>query len=134
MAAGNGVVEKAGWFGSFGRYVRLRHPGAYETAYAHMSRFASGIADGTRVRQGQIIGYVGTSGRSTGPHLHYEVLAGASQINPMDVKLPTGTVLSANDLATFRDHVARVNGVLEAWGQAPALVAQGEVFHAKLLP
>jgi murein DD-endopeptidase MepM/ murein hydrolase activator NlpD len=134
MAAGNGTIKYARWFGTFGNYVRLKHTGNYETAYAHMSRFAPGIREGSRVRQGQIIGYVGTTGRSTGPHLHYEVLSHELQINPMDVKIPTGTVLAGADLEAFKAHVAKVQGVLETWGKAPALVAQGEILRAKLLP
>ena len=134
MAAGSGTIKFARWFGSYGNYVRIAHVNKYETAYAHMSRFAPGIREGTRVRQGQVIGYVGTTGRSTGAHLHYEVMANASQINPMDVRLPTGTTLAGTDLPAFKAHVARVNGILDNWGQAPALVAQGEILRAKLLP
>lgn len=122
MAAGNGVIETASWFGGYGRYVRVRHVNAYSTAYAHLSRFARGVKPGARVRQGQVIGYVGTSGRSTGPHLHYEVLVKARQINPMGVKLPTGRTLSGHDLAAFQENVARIAALLEA----PALVAQSE--------
>lgn len=134
MAAGNGTIKFARWFGTFGNYVRLKHANSYETAYAHMSRFAPGIREGSRVRQGQVIGYVGTTGRSTGPHLHYEVLAHEAQINPMDVRLPTGTALAGTDLDVFKQHVQKVNGVLASWGSEPALVAQGEILRAKLLP
>jgi murein DD-endopeptidase MepM/ murein hydrolase activator NlpD len=123
MAAGNGVIDKASWFGGYGRYVRVRHVNAYSTAYAHLSRYARGIKPGARVRQGQVIGYVGTSGRSTGPHLHYEVLVKAKQINPMGVKLPTGRTLKGQDLAAFQQNIARVTALLDA--PAPALVAQG---------
>ena len=114
--------------------MRLKHGGIYETAYAHMSRIAPGIREGMRVRQGQVIGYVGTTGRSTGPHLHYEVLSHDSQINPMDVKLPTGTTLAGADLGSFKVHVEQVRAVLDNWGKAPALVAQGEILRSKLLP
>ena len=134
MAAGNGIVRKARWFGSFGKYVRIAHANGYETAYAHLSRIAPGVREGSRVRQGQIIGHVGSTGRSTGPHLHYEVMARSRQINPMDVKLPTGTTLGGAELAAFRVHVARVNAVLDKWGETPALVAQGEIPRAKLSP
>jgi murein DD-endopeptidase MepM/ murein hydrolase activator NlpD len=134
MAAGNGVVRKARWFGSFGKYVRIEHGNGYETAYAHLSRISSGVREGARVRQGQIIGHVGTTGRSTGPHLHYEVMVGKRQINPMDVRLPTGTTLAGAELAAFRSDVARVNAVLDKWGETPALVAQGEILRAKLSP
>jgi murein DD-endopeptidase MepM/ murein hydrolase activator NlpD len=126
MAAGNGVVEKASWFGGYGQYVRLRHVNSYSTGYAHLSRFARGVAPGARVRQGQVIGYVGTTGRSTGPHLHYEVLINARQINPMGVKLPTGRTLGGQDLAAFQENVARIATLL----QEPALVAQSELVPA----
>jgi len=101
-AAGNGSVEMAAWVEGYGRYVRIRHTGDYGTAYAHMSGFGPGIHPGVRVRQGQIIGYVGTTGNSTGPHLHYEVLRDGSQINPMGLKLPSGQKLARGDLAKFQ--------------------------------
>ena len=100
-AAGDGVIEKAGWNGGYGRYIRLRHNDTYKTAYAHLSKIASGIAPGKRIRQGQVIGYVGSSGRSTGPHLHYEVMLNGNQVNPLSVKLPAGEKLKGSDLANF---------------------------------
>jgi murein DD-endopeptidase MepM/ murein hydrolase activator NlpD len=124
MAAGHGVIEKAAWYGGYGRYVRLKHANSYSTAYAHLSRFARGIRPGVRVRQGQVIGYVGSTGRSTGPHLHYEVMVKAKQINPMGVKLPTGRNLKGRDLAAFKGEVARITALLAA-PEGPALVAQG---------
>ena len=102
QAAGDGIVEMKGWFGGYGNYVRIRHNGEYATAYAHLSRFAPGVGEGTRVRQGQIIGYVGSTGRSTGPHLHYEVLRRGAQVNPMGVKFPTGRRLDGVDLLQFK--------------------------------
>jgi murein DD-endopeptidase MepM/ murein hydrolase activator NlpD len=134
MAAGNGTIRMARWNGSFGKYVRIAHANGYETAYAHLSRIAPGVREGARVRQGQVIGRVGTTGRSTGPHLHYEVMVRNRQINPMDVKLPTGTTLAGAELAAFKAMVARVNLVLDKWGETPAVVAQGEILRAKLLP
>ena len=101
QAAGDGTVAFAGTKGAYGNYVQVRHTGQYSTAYAHMSRFASGLKPGQRVRQGQIIGYVGSTGRSTGPHLHYEVMVNGTQINPLSVKLPTGRKLDGRDLQTF---------------------------------
>ena len=124
MAAGNGVDEKAEWYGGYGRYIQLKHVNSYATAYAHLSRFARGIRSGARVRQGQIIGYVGTTGRSTGPHLHYEVMVKAKQINPMGVKLPTGRTLGGQNLATFQDNMQRVAALLQTVPAAPSLVAQ----------
>lgn len=133
MAAGNGTVDMAGWHGGYGRYVRLRHANSYRTAYAHLSRFARGISRGTRVRQGQIIGYVGSSGRSTGPHLHYEVLVNTKQINPMGVKLPTGRHLAGKDLAAFQSEVARVAELLNTLPSTPSLVAGGALLETQAL-
>ncbi|WP_373090167.1 M23 family metallopeptidase, partial [Sneathiella sp.] len=101
MAAGNGVIERASRYGSFGNYVLIRHNNEYETAYAHMKKFAKGIHKGSHVKQGQIIGYVGTTGRSTGPHLHYEVHKNNRQINPLSVKLPAGRKLTGKMLTAF---------------------------------
>ncbi len=101
LAAGDGAVVRAGPFSSFGNYVRIRHANGYETAYAHMSRFAAGIRAGTRVRQGQVIGYVGTTGRSTGPHLHYEVLLRGRQMNPMTLRVANGRNLEGRALELF---------------------------------
>ena len=88
FAAGSGTIVKLGWFGAFGRYVRIRHGSVYETAYAHMSRFRRGLRVGSRVKQGETIGYVGRSGRTTGPHLHYEVIRNGRHVDPMKIALP----------------------------------------------
>ncbi|MEN0653753.1 MULTISPECIES: M23 family metallopeptidase [Hyphobacterium] len=136
-AAGNGVVIRANRFGTFGNYVRIRHSNGYETAYAHLNGFASGVTAGTRVRQGQTIGYVGTTGRSTGPHLHYEVLLNNEQVNPMSLDLPTGRTLEASELPAFQAERDRIIAIRDAatdaasTPQVPAarLVAQGEVTH-----
>jgi len=109
LAAGDGVVVRAGPFSSYGNYVRLRHGDGYETSYAHMSRFARGIRAGARVRQGQVIGYVGTTGRSTGPHLHYEVMRRGQQINPMSLRVPSGRNLAGRDLELFMTERARID-------------------------
>lgn len=103
MAAGDGVIEKRDTNGGYGNYIRIRHQSDYATAYAHMSRFADGIAVGKRVRQGQIIGYVGSTGRATGPHLHFEVLKSAAQVNPITVKFPATAKLEGAALAKFRE-------------------------------
>src|SRR3546814_13710400 len=102
MAAGDGVVEMAERHVGYGNYVRIRHNGEIKTAYAHTSRFAKGVRAGSRVKQGQIVAYVGTTGRSTGPHLHYEVLLNGRQVNPLSVELPTGEQLLRKDLAKLR--------------------------------
>ena len=101
LAAGNGVIEAIGYNGAYGNYIRIRHNSTYKTAYAHMSRFAQGLVNGSRVRQGQTIGFVGSTGRSTGPHLHYEVLVNNVQINPLDVRLPAGEILTGDELERF---------------------------------
>lgn len=109
MAAGDGVVESIGRNGGYGLYIRLRHNGTYKTAYAHMSKFRGGLKRGSRVKQGQIIGFIGTTGRSTGPHLHYEVHKDGRQVNPRSIKLPTGIKLSGKQLAAFEAHRDRLD-------------------------
>lgn len=103
-AAGDGVIDYIGTKGSYGRYIRIRHNGEYSTAYAHMRGYRRGLKKNSRVTQGQIIGYVGTSGRSTGPHLHYEVLKNGKQVNPLSIKLPTGIKLAGANLKAFLAH------------------------------
>jgi len=103
MAAGDGVVEKAGAEGGYGNLVLLRHNATYETAYAHMSRFAAGVRPGAHVRQGQVIGYVGATGLATGPHLHYEVRIKREQVNPLSIKMMPGPKLASRELRAFRD-------------------------------
>lgn len=107
-AAGDGKVEYAGRFSSYGNYVRIRHNGRLKTAYAHMHRVAKGVKVGTQVRQGQVIGYVGTTGRSTGPHLHYEVMVNNKQVNPNSVDLPTGEQLAGKEMKRFKSLVSAV--------------------------
>ena len=107
-AAGDGVVEKAEWYSSFGKYVRIRHNGDLKTAYAHMHKFGKGVKSGVRVKQGQVIGYIGTTGRSTGPHLHYEVHKAGRQVNPNSLKLPTGEKLKGEDLTSYQTQRANI--------------------------
>lgn len=114
MAAGDGVVERAGPFSTYGNYVKLRHGSDYETAYAHLSRFAPGIKAGARVTQGEIIGYVGMSGRATGPHLHYEVLKDGDQVNPMGLRVANGRNLAGRDLELFQSERARIDTLRQA--------------------
>lgn len=121
MAAGAGIVERANRFGSFGNYIRIRHTNGYKTAYAHLQGFASGVRSGARVQQGQIIGYVGTTGRSTGPHLHYEVHLNGRPTNPMSLDLPTGRRLEEADLDAFTLHRDAVNEIRDS--APPALEA-----------
>ncbi|MDC0438551.1 peptidoglycan DD-metalloendopeptidase family protein [Candidatus Pelagibacter sp.] len=101
MASGNGIVKKAGWCGGGGNCVKIRHNSTYETVYAHMSKFARGIKNGVRVKQGQTIGYVGSTGKSTGPHLHYEVIVNGKKVNSQKLKLPSGKVLKGKDRKYF---------------------------------
>jgi murein DD-endopeptidase MepM/ murein hydrolase activator NlpD len=108
FAAGTGIVEEIGMKNGYGRYIRLRHAGTLGTAYAHMSRFNTGLYRGAQVNQGQVIGYVGMSGRATGPHLHFEVLANGVQVNPMSVNLPTGRTLDGKLLAQFKAGEQRI--------------------------
>ncbi len=100
-AAGDGVVEYEGWAGGYGRFIKIKHNPHMETAYGHMSRFASTSAVGEHVHQGQIIGYVGMTGDATGPHLHYEVLKDGSQVNPITVTIPVNTGLEGSELVAF---------------------------------
>jgi murein DD-endopeptidase MepM/ murein hydrolase activator NlpD len=104
-AAGDGIVEKARVWSSFGNYIRIRHNESYKTAYAHLKGFASDVKEGRRVKQGQVIGYVGTTGRSTGPHLHYEVHVNGRQVNPRSLDLPQGKSLKGKELAAFKNKV-----------------------------
>ncbi len=101
MASGDGVVKKAGWCGGGGNCVKIRHNSTYETVYAHMSKFARGIKSGVRVKQGQTIGYVGSTGKSTGPHLHYEVIVNGKKVNSQKLKLPSGKILKDKERKLF---------------------------------
>ena len=101
MASGNGIIKKAGWCGGGGNCVVIKHNSTYQTVYAHMSKFANGIRKGTRVKQGQTIGYVGSTGKSTGPHLHYEVIVNGKRINSQTLKLPSGKILKGDERKIF---------------------------------
>ena len=126
-AAGNGVIEIAGWVRGFGNYIRIKHANSYETAYGHMNGFAKGIKRGVRVHQGEVIGYVGTTGRSTGPHLHYEVHYRGKAVNPLGVKLPTGTQLAGADLKNYQ---AKRNRVMTQMASAPVLTTVAQATPA----
>ena len=109
FAAGNGIVEYVGRNGGYGKYIRIRHDGTYKTAYAHLNSYKKGIGNGVRVKQGDIIGYVGSTGRSTGPHLHYEIIVNGQQINPATLKLPSGRKLNEQQLIDFNLLVSQKN-------------------------
>ena len=109
MASGNGIIKKAGWCGGGGNCVKIKHNSTYETVYAHMSKFARGIKKGVRVKQGQTIGYVGSTGKSTGPHLHYEVIVNGKKINSQTLKLPSGKILKDNERKLFETAKIKLN-------------------------
>ena len=117
-AAGNGTVERASRYGGYGNYVRIKHANNYKTAYAHMSRYGPGVRAGKRVRQGDVIGYVGSTGASTGPHLHYEVYIKGKPVNAMRLKLPTGRKLAETPdmLAEFEARKAEIDAIRTAQG------------------
>ena len=109
MASGNGIVEKASWCGGGGNCVKIRHNSTYQTVYAHMSKFARGIKKGVRVKQGQTIGYVGSTGKSTGPHLHYEVIVNGKKVNSQKLKLPSGKILKGEIRKLFETEKIKLN-------------------------
>lgn len=125
-AGGDGVVQVAKYNGAYGNYIKIRHNSEFSTAYGHMSGFAKGIYPGKRVTQGQLIGYVGSTGRSTGPHLHYEVIQNGRRVNPRTIKASTGENLSGQNLTQFKKLVAKVNS-----DNALAFAATKEVKLAK---
>jgi len=116
FASGNGLVEKVGWEGGYGKYVRIKHNNGYETAYGHMSAFAKGLEVGKRVRQGQVIGFVGSTGMSTGAHVHYEILVNSRFVDPMRIKLPRGRSLDGPLMAGFEKERDRVDGMMNNRG------------------
>jgi murein DD-endopeptidase MepM/ murein hydrolase activator NlpD len=112
MAAGSGVVEEARWKGENGNYTRIRHANGYSTTYAHQSRFAPGITEGAKVRQGQVIGFIGSTGLSTGPHLHYEILVNNRQVDPMAIQVPQERRLTGKMLAEFQKERSRIDDLM----------------------
>jgi murein DD-endopeptidase MepM/ murein hydrolase activator NlpD len=120
-SSGNGTVDKVGWESGYGKYVRVRHANGYETAYGHMTAFARGIDPGVRVRQGQIIGFVGSTGLSTGAHLHYEIMVNGRFVDPMRIKLPRGRVLEGPVLTDFDQERTRLDSMMT---RPPSRVAE----------
>ena len=114
FASGNGIVEKAEWEGGYGKYIKLKHNNGYETAYGHMSAFAKGIEPGKHVRQGQVIGFVGSTGQSTGAHVHYEILVNGRFVDPMRVRLPRGRSLDGPLMASFEKERARIDALMNS--------------------
>ena len=119
-AAGSGTISFMGWANGYGNFVVLNHGNGYATAYGHLSRFARGVHPGTHVRQGQVIGFVGSTGLSTGSHLHYEILVNGRFVDPMRIKLPRGRVLEGALLANFDKERERLDGIM---ARKPARVA-----------
>ncbi len=109
MASGDGIVKKAGWCGGGGNCVKIKHNSTYQTVYAHMSKFARGIKPGVRVKQGQIIGFVGSTGKSTGPHLHYEVIVNGKKVNSQKLKLPSGKILKGKERKLFETKKIKID-------------------------
>ena len=109
MASGSGVIKKAGWCGGGGNCIVIKHNSTYQTIYAHMSKFANGIRSGVRVKQGQTIGYVGSTGKSTGPHLHYEVLINGKKVNSQTLRLPSGKILKGENRKLFETKKIKLN-------------------------
>ncbi|MBA8900338.1 M23 family metallopeptidase [Phyllobacterium sp. P30BS-XVII] len=126
IAAGNGTVERAGWTNGYGNQTVLRHSNGYESSYSHQNAIASGVTPGARVRQGQVIGYLGSTGLSTGPHLHYEVIVNGSKVDPMRIRLPGGRALDGDDLVAFKRERERIDQLLkEDNNTAPKMAASG---------
>ena len=109
MASGDGIIKKAGWCGGGGNCVKIKHNSTYQTVYAHMSKFARGIKPGVRVKQGQTIGYVGSTGKSTGPHLHYEVIVNGKKVNSQKLKLPSGKTLKGKERKLFETNKIKID-------------------------
>ncbi|HEX2281897.1 MAG TPA: M23 family metallopeptidase, partial [Thermomicrobiales bacterium] len=117
LATGNGVVEKAGWSGGYGRQTIIRHPNGYQTSYNHQNSIARGVVPGAKVRQGQVIGHVGSTGLSTGAHLHYELMVNGAKVDPMRVRLPVGKVLKGAELEAFNRERERIDILLADEGE-----------------
>ena len=112
LASGNGRLITRKWSSGYGKFIQIQHTNGYATGYAHMTRFEPGLEVGDYVHQGQIIGYVGSTGLSTGPHLHYEVTVNGRHVDPMRIRLPRGRTLSGDMLASFTQERERINDLL----------------------
>ncbi|MFW6334455.1 MAG: M23 family metallopeptidase, partial [Desulfosalsimonas sp.] len=130
MAAGDGVVEYAGRNGSYGHYIRIRHPNSYKTIYAHLSGYADNVKSGARVEQGETIGYVGSTGRSTGPHLHYEVLQAGNSVDPSRMETKPGRSLEGKDLERFMAAKAQLEELYASLGAGTKLAAADRALQA----
>ncbi len=126
LAAGNGIIEKAGRSSGYGNLIVIKHTNGYETAYGHQSRFAPGMVPGARVHQGQVIGYVGSTGLSTGPHVHFEIRVNHQPVDPLRIRLPRGRVLQGEYLASFERERERIDALLNTGPQATQKVAAAQ--------
>jgi murein DD-endopeptidase MepM/ murein hydrolase activator NlpD len=124
LAAGDGVVLEARRWAGYGNWLRIRHTGGWDTGYGHISRYARGIHPGMRVRQGQVVAYVGATGLATGPHLHYEIWRNGQRVNPLGAKVPQGTVLAGAELARFRAEKSRIDTLIAHGGSRPTAIAE----------
>ena len=120
------MVEARRW-GGYGNWLRIRHANGLETGYGHLSRYGSGIRAGQRVSQGQIVAYVGTTGASTGPHLHYEIWRGGQRINPAGIRTSEGTILAGADLTAFRAAKSRIDRIIAQGGESKPATMQAQV-------
>ena len=123
VAPADGVVVEARRWGGYGNWLRIRHPNGLESGYGHLSRYGSGIRAGQRVRQGQVVAYVGSTGASTGPHLHYEIWRNGQRINPASVRTSEGTILAGADLVAFRAEKSRIDRIIAAGGERRQVAA-----------
>jgi murein DD-endopeptidase MepM/ murein hydrolase activator NlpD len=119
-AAGSGVIKEERWAGGYGHWLKIEHQGGWATGYGHLSAYASGLHVGQRVAQGQVVAYVGSTGMSTGPHLHYEVMKGTEKLNPISAKVPQGTALGGRELAAFKAQKAHIDALLSHAAEADA--------------
>ena len=113
LAAGDGTVDMVGREGGYGNYIRIRHSNGFSTAYGHLSQYAAGLQAGTNVKQGQVIGYVGSTGRSTGAHCHYEIMVNAKFVNPMTIQVPRGLQLTGHEVAEFQKEKKRIEALMQ---------------------
>jgi murein DD-endopeptidase MepM/ murein hydrolase activator NlpD len=124
FAAGSGTLEKVGWESGYGKYIRIKHNNGYETAYGHMTAYAKGMQAGARVRQGQVIGFIGSTGLSTGAHCHFEIMVNGRFVDPMRVKLPRGRSLEGTVLASFDKERERLDGIMTQRSSAPRVAGR----------
>jgi murein DD-endopeptidase MepM/ murein hydrolase activator NlpD len=132
MAVGDGTVTKAGWGMGAGNVVRIRHNGTYETAYKHLNGFAKGIRNGAKVQQGQVIGFVGTTGLSTGPHLHFEFYQGGRYVDPLGKKFPSADPVPQQYLSAFQDQAKVQLSQLPEWAQWAVAPAEANTVNPSL--